>query len=185
MLLGLAGTPSEYVLYLYRTCNAHIHPIELRKFQPSEFKLLLPNICACISEIQHLKPLPPQALPVKCLIDCCDGEHNLLHGCDVVHCIKSGMVKKYYDQQNDPQADKYFDVMCKLLNYKEDLQLALEPLSKDGRFFRTRCKYLDQKKRQSCSEAQRKALESALKQLHDDDYVHGDIRKSNITIPLI
>ena len=145
------------MLYLYRTCNGHIHPIELRKFHPSEFKLLLPSICACISEIQHLKSLPPQALPVKCLIDCCDGKHTKLHGLDVAHCIKpAGMVNKYYDKQNDPETDKNFDVMCKLLNYKEDLQLALEPLSKDGRFFRTRCKYLDQNNWQSCSEAQGK-----------------------------
>ena len=72
--------------------------------------------------------------------------------------------------------------MCKLLNYKEDLQLSLEPLSRDGRFFRTRCKYLDQNNRQSCNEAQRKALELALEQLHDCGYVHGDIRRSNILL---
>ena len=182
VLLGLAGTPSEYVLYLYRTCNAHIHPIELRKFHPSEFKLLLPSICACISKILHLTELPPQTDPVKCLIDCCDGEHTKLHGLDVAHCIKSGMVNKYYDKQNDPQADKNFYVMCKLLNYKEDLQLSLEPLSRDGRFFRTRCKYLDQNNWQSCNEAQRKALELALEKLHDCGYVHGDIRRSNILL---
>ncbi len=49
VLLGLAGTPHEYVLYLYRTCQSHIHPVELCKFFSANFEKLLPSISACLS----------------------------------------------------------------------------------------------------------------------------------------
>ncbi len=75
VLLGLAGTPDEYVLYLYRTCQSHIHPIELCKFFWADFEKLLPSISACLSVLLDDSEVEASKLsPAKCCIDCCDGK---------------------------------------------------------------------------------------------------------------
>ena len=97
----------------------------------------------------------------------------------VVHCVTKQLVYKYYDTKDEAMEFNNFNIMC-CLDY-EELNLDVEVLTKDGWFVRTRCKYLNQDN-VKCTENQAHMLMNTLKRIHKQDYVHSDIRRSNILL---
>ena len=80
--LGLVGIPGNYSLYLYRSCDKHMHHIHVGRFEGDSLKKMFLVIHFGITELLTMSPVT--TTKNECAIWCCEGNMNTLNrwGCD-------------------------------------------------------------------------------------------------------
>lgn len=202
VFLGLAESDGIYKLILYRPCFEHVHTIELSSVNihlrsMKLFEKFLIGLYVAVHrliEIDEQNIVPTQSCTLE--VSCCNREHYQLYdtiwesgfmghylyrqAC-IVHCVEKGVVFKYYDSHDRDQRP-HVETMKKLPHYG-DLNLSFENLTNDGRFVRTACKYLDQGGHfKKCNVKQAVMLLEILERLHEENFVHSDVRLSNVLL---
>ena len=135
--------------------------------------------CILYGCVHYLIDNPIRHEPFKMAIRCdkaSEGDHEVLNH-RVVKC-KTGKVHKFYDTEEYEQAVPNYDLV-KRLELLPDV--GITSLSKDGRFSRLDYTYLEQDPYKRFPKLKDYVpLLKQLSKLHQEDYVHSDVRTVNI-----